>query len=233
MTTRRTALKSFAGLLLAAGTPLTAGRRAGASPAQAEKGAAFRKAVLVSMLPKERSYADRFAIARAAGFEGIEMQTVEAADEAAEIAEAAATAGVRIHSVMNMDHWRYPLSSADPAVVDRSVRGMETSLRNAARWGADAVLLVPAVVDAATSYRDAWSRSQRVIRERLLPLAGRVEGDDRGRGGLEQVPAQPAGVRALRGRVRVARSCARTSTSATSSSTAIRRTGSARSARGS
>jgi L-ribulose-5-phosphate 3-epimerase len=48
---------------------------------------------------------------------------------------------------------------------------METSLRNAALWGADAVLLVPAVVDAKTSYRDAWTRSQKVIRERLLPLA--------------------------------------------------------------
>ena len=48
---------------------------------------------------------------------------------------------------------------------------METSLRNASRWGADAVLLVPAVVDAKTSYGDAWTRSQRVIRERLLPQA--------------------------------------------------------------
>jgi hexulose-6-phosphate isomerase len=72
---------------------------------------------------------------------------------------------------MNSDHWRFPLSSSDPDVVNSSVRGMEASLRNAALWGADTVLLVPAVVDATTSYRDAWTRSQRVIRERLLPLA--------------------------------------------------------------
>jgi hexulose-6-phosphate isomerase len=72
---------------------------------------------------------------------------------------------------MNMDHWRLPLSSSDADVVNRSVQGMETSLRNAALWGADTVLLVPAVVDAGTSYRDAWTRSQRVIRERLLPVA--------------------------------------------------------------
>ena len=44
---------------------------------------------------------------------------------------------------MNADHWRYPLSSADPEVVNKSVAGMETSLRNAKLWGADAVLLVP------------------------------------------------------------------------------------------
>jgi hexulose-6-phosphate isomerase len=109
------------------------------------------------------------------GFEGIEMQTIANADEAAEIRDAARQTGLQIHSVMNADHWRFPLSSADPAIVAQSVAGMETSLRNAALWGADAVLLVPAVVDAATSYRDAWTRSQRVIRERLLPVATQLK----------------------------------------------------------
>ncbi len=123
------------------------------------------------MLPKDLSYAQRFAIARDAGFDAIEMQTVARQDEAAEIREAADKTGLRIHSVMNADHWRFPLSSSDPDVVSRGVAGMDTSLRNAALWGADAVLLVPAVVDQTTSYRDAWTRSQQVIRERLLPLA--------------------------------------------------------------
>jgi L-ribulose-5-phosphate 3-epimerase len=130
-----------------------------------------RKAVLVSMLAKELTYAARFIGARDAGFDAIEMQTIAREDEAAEVRDAAMKTGLRIHSVMNADHWRYPLSSGDRDVVNRSVAGMETSLRNAALWGADTVLLVPAVVDAATSYRDAWTRSQQVIRERLLPLA--------------------------------------------------------------
>jgi L-ribulose-5-phosphate 3-epimerase len=132
---------------------------------------AGRKAILISMLPGDLRYVDRFAMARDAGFDAIEMQTIQRADEAAEIREAAQKTGLRIHSVMNADHWRFPLSSGDRAVVDRSVAGMETSLRNAALWGADAVLLVPAVVDPATSYRDSWLRSQEVIRGRLLPLA--------------------------------------------------------------
>ena len=130
-----------------------------------------RKAVLVSMLPTDLSYKERFALARASGFDAVEMQTIVEHDTSREIADATKQAGLRIHSVMNADHWRYPLSSADRTVVDRGVAGMETSLRNAALWGADAVLLVPAVVDAATSYRDAWRRSQQVIRERLLPVA--------------------------------------------------------------
>ena len=131
----------------------------------------IRKSILIDMLPRDRPYAQRFAMAREAGFDAIEMQTVTRDEEAAEIRDAAAKAGLRIHSVMNMDHWRLPLSSADPDVVRRSVLGMETSLRNAKLWGADAVLLVPAVVNAATPYKDAYQRSQRVIRERLLPMA--------------------------------------------------------------
>jgi hexulose-6-phosphate isomerase len=132
---------------------------------------AKRKAVLITMLPADVSYETRFSLARDAGFDAVEMQTVTNAEEASAIRDASRSAGVRIHSVMNADHWRFPISSADRTVVDKSVSGMETSLRNAAVWGADAVLLVPAVVDAATSYADAWARSQRVIRERLLPIA--------------------------------------------------------------
>jgi hexulose-6-phosphate isomerase len=140
-----------------------------------DRPAGTRKAVLISMLPKDLSYAQRFAIARDAGFDAVEMQTIAREDEAAEIREAASKTGLRIHSVMNADHWRFPLSSRDRDVVSRSVAGMETSLRNAARWGADTVLLVPAVVDATTSYGDAWTRSQQVIRERLLPLASELK----------------------------------------------------------
>src|SRR5262252_6651536 len=139
------------------------------------RASAGRKAVLVSMLPQDLPYADRFALARKAGFDAVEMQTVADSDRAHEVADASKKAGLPIHSVMNADHWRFPLSSADRSVVDRSVAGMETSLRNAVLWGSDTVLLVPAVVDPATSYRDAWRRSQQVIRERLLPLAANLK----------------------------------------------------------
>ena len=130
-----------------------------------------KKAVLISMLPKELSFRDRFQTAVDAGFAGIEMQTVTHPRVADEVKEASAGTGLRIHSVMNEDHWAFPLSSAEPQVVERGVVGMETSLRNAKLWGADAVLLVPAVVNPQVSYQDAWTRSQKVIRERVLPLA--------------------------------------------------------------
>ncbi len=134
----------------------------------------IRKAVWIGMLPKGLSYSERFAIAREAGFEAVECDTAEDPGAVQEIKRAAAAAGVRIHSVMNQAHWKYPLSSADEAVAARSIAGMETSLRNAAEWGADTVLLVPAVVDAETSYAEAWKRSQERIKK-LLPMAERLK----------------------------------------------------------
>ena len=170
MTDRRTFLKHAGATVAACAVPSIPAPAFAAAPRQSG-GAGLRKSILINMLPRDVPYAQRFAIAREAGFDAIEMQTVTRDEEAAEAKEAAAKAGLRIHSVMNMDHWRLPLSSSDPDVVTKSVAGMETSMRNAVLWGADAVLLVPAVVDATTGYRDAYTRSQRVIRERLLPMA--------------------------------------------------------------
>jgi L-ribulose-5-phosphate 3-epimerase len=134
----------------------------------------IKKAVEFEMLPQKGSYADRFQMARDAGFEQIECPTMPDEHEAEEVKKAAEKTGLRIHSVMNMAHWKYPLSSADPAVVAESVKGMETSLRNAHFWGAETVLLVPAVVNAETRYRDAWVRSQQEIRK-LIPKAEQLK----------------------------------------------------------
>jgi hexulose-6-phosphate isomerase len=158
---RRTLL-SAAGLGLAAGVPASAQRLP------------IRKAVLLGMLPKSLSYAERFRLAKEVGFEEIEAHQCDDLKEAEQIKQAADAAGIRIHSVMNGDHWKYPLSADDPEVVSRSMRAMRTSLNNARLWGADAVLLVPAVVNPKTGYRQAWERSQRQIRE-LIPLAEKLK----------------------------------------------------------
>lgn len=152
------------------GSSITAAALAATTPASRLP---IRKAVLFSMLPASLTVAERFQLARDAGFEEVECGTTPDAAKAEELLAGARNASVRIHSVMNSDHWKYPLSSPDPAVVEKCVAGMETSLRNAKLWGADTVLLVPAVVNPETSYRDAWDRSQRQIRK-LIPLASEL-----------------------------------------------------------
>jgi hexulose-6-phosphate isomerase len=161
MVTRRRFLSYAAAL--AAGPPLVRSQTSGIS-----------KAVLISMLPKELSYADRFRLAVNVGFRSMEAQTVDSLEEARQIKDAADQAGLRIHSVMNMAHWAYPLSSPNPADVTASLAGIAASLDQAKLWGADTVLLVPAVVRPDTTYEQAWERSQGVIRERVLPMAESV-----------------------------------------------------------
>jgi len=141
-----------------------------ATPAFAETPLPIHKAVEYSMLPETVTIPERFQMARDAGFERIECPTTPDQSQAEAMKRAAGQAGIKIHSVMNMDHWKYPLSSSDPAVVEKSLAGARTSLRNAHFWGADTVLIVPGVVNPETSYRDAYSRSQTSIRK-LLPLA--------------------------------------------------------------
>ncbi len=140
-----------------------------------QTGGAITKGVLISMLPAELSYLDRFRLAVDVGFHEMEAQTVESMDEARGIKDAADRAGLRIHSVMNMAHWRYPVSSPVPEEADASIEGVEASLRQAKLWGSDTVLLVPAVVRSDTTYEQAWERSQTVIRERILPLAEELD----------------------------------------------------------
>lgn len=176
-TTRRSFLKAS----LAAGAGIAAAELAAPLPVRASAGPnpgsapeadplPMKKGVLVDMLPASLSYLDRFKMARDVGFEVMQANTTPDAREAAEMKEAAEKAGIPIDSVMNMDHWKYPLSSSDPAVVEKSLAGMRTSLHNAKLWGAHCVLLVPAVVNEQTSYEEAWTRSQRQIRK-LIPLA--------------------------------------------------------------
>jgi len=172
---RREFLKSSAATVCAAGLSTGAlGRTHSAAKSDARleppSPLAIKKGLVFDMLPEKLSYGDRFKLARDLGFEVVQVPTEPDAGKAEEIKKAADTAGIRIDSVMNMDHWKYPLSSSDRSAVEKSLAGMRTSLHNAKLWGADVVLLVPAVVDAKTSYHDAWARSQKEIRS-LIPLA--------------------------------------------------------------
>ncbi len=163
---RREFLKASLAAGCAAGLP-----SAPASPAAPK--IKMIKGLVWGMLPEKFSIAERFKLAADAGFEAVEADTTEDAKTAEEIKKAAEDNKIKIPSVMNQAHWKHPLSSSDPEVVKKSLEGMKTSLHNAKLWGADTVLLVPAVVNSQTSYQKAWDRSVKNIRE-LIPLAAEL-----------------------------------------------------------
>jgi len=129
----------------------------------------LRKSCQFRMLPKDLSDAEKFALARKCGFEGIEPSSIADLAAARELGALAREAGVPIHSI-TYGGWGAPLSDPRPETVEKGLAGMETALRSAKAAGADAVLLVPAVVTETVSYGQAYERSQKNIRK-LLPLA--------------------------------------------------------------
>ena len=156
---------------LIAGMAIAAAERL--SALSAASGAGVQKSILISMLPGELSYLDRFKLAVDVGFNLMEVRSLQDNVEAARIKDAADKAGLRIHSVMNGIHWRYPLSSPIASEVEASMAGMRRSLRQAKLYGAGVVLLVPAVVRGDTTYEQAWERSSKQIRI-LIPEAEKL-----------------------------------------------------------
>lgn len=130
----------------------------------------IKKGACIGVLPESMTVLEKFEVAKRAGFDGVEPNTLNSADEVKEYKEAAEKTGVKITSIMNSDHWKYPLSDNDPEVVKKCVDGLKTSMHNAHDLGAGAVLLVPGVVTADVRYVEVYRRSQDQIRK-LLSLA--------------------------------------------------------------
>src|SRR3989454_10194620 len=88
---------------------------------------AIKKGLVFDMVPGNLTYAARFKLVRDTGFEVVQALTEPDERKAEEMKQAADAANIRIDSVMNVDHWQYPLSSSDPAVVEKSLAGMRRS----------------------------------------------------------------------------------------------------------
>ncbi len=159
--TRRDFLGASAGGAILAAAATVSAQTAPDSP--------WKKAVTWGMLPGDLPPADRMALAKRCGYDGIEMPPVGTVGEATELRQLAEAAGLALHSVI-YGGWGAPLSSADPAVTDKGKEEILHALACAQAFGADNVLVVPAIVNAETRYADAYDRSQKHLRE-LIPAA--------------------------------------------------------------
>lgn len=166
--TRRDMLKCAAAAAAMAQLPAVAGRGQGTAAAGRPL-----KACQYGMLPKGLKDAEKFALAKKCGFEGIEHSPMSDLAAAKEMGALAREAGVPIHSIVN-GGWDAPLSDPKPEVVAKGIAGMENALRCAKALGADAVLLVPGLVTETVRYGEAYRRSQANIRK-LLPLAAELQ----------------------------------------------------------
>ncbi len=155
---------------VAGGATLAKTRPAESQPAPGNE---LKKAFVFGMLPGDLPLEERFKLAADVGIQGVEIGTTRDPDTLKKMIAASEKTGVRIHSIMNSDHWGAPLSSPDPDVVERGMNCMRVSLQNAKDCGADTVLLVPAVVNPSVRYGEAYERSVVQIKK-LLPLAEKL-----------------------------------------------------------
>ena len=162
--TRRDFIKTgSSALAMAALVPAALG--AEAAPATSHR--SLKKGIMWGTVGVKGSILEKMKAVKAAGFDGVEMNSHMDQDE---VMRARDEVGLSIPSVCGAYHWSKPLSHPDPKVRAEGLEALKQTLRDAKRYGASSVLLVPAVVNKEVSYADAYTRSQAEIRK-ALPLA--------------------------------------------------------------
>jgi L-ribulose-5-phosphate 3-epimerase len=137
------------------------------APAAAASSRNLKKGIMWDTVGVKGSVMEKMKAIKEAGFEGAEMVSHMDQDE---VLRARDETGLAIPSVCGRDHWGKPLSDPDPKVRAEGLEALKQTLRDAKRYGASSVLLVPGVVSKEVSYADAYTRSQAEIRK-AVPLA--------------------------------------------------------------
>ena len=121
------------------------------------------------MIEEDLSVLEKFQLVKDLGFDGVELDSPHQLNEA-EILEAKQKTGLEIPGLVNSVHWKKPLSDPDPSVRAACTESMIAALHMCKRYGGSTVLLVPAVVNEAVAYDQAWERSTEEIKK-MLPTA--------------------------------------------------------------
>jgi hexulose-6-phosphate isomerase len=129
----------------------------------------FKKALKYGMIHGKIPVLEKFRLAKAAGFDGVEMDSPHDL-KVEEVLAARDATGLEIPGVVDSVHWNKTLGDPDPKVRAEGRAALETAIRDCKQYGGTSVLLVPAVVNKSISYADAWNRSIEEI-SRVLPLA--------------------------------------------------------------
>jgi hexulose-6-phosphate isomerase len=136
-------------------------------PATAPTKRPLKKAIMWSTVGVKGSVLEKMALVKAAGFEGVEPMSHMAQDE---VVLGMEQTGLKAASVCCATHWSETLSHPNPGTRERGLEGLKQALRDAKRYGAGSVLLVPGVVNKQVTYDECWTRSIEQIRK-AIPLA--------------------------------------------------------------
>jgi L-ribulose-5-phosphate 3-epimerase len=127
----------------------------------------LKKGYMLGTFPgKDLPLIEKFKMLKAAGFEGVEPPSHLDQDD---VLRARDETGLSIPSVSCGKHSR-ALSHGNPKERTAAVEGVRQALRDAKRYGASSILVVPGNVAVDTSYAEAYQRIQTELRK-AVPLA--------------------------------------------------------------
>ncbi len=127
----------------------------------------LKKAIMWGTVGVKGSVLEKMQAVKEAGFEGVEPNSHMDQDE---VIEALAKTGLKAASVCCNTHWNLTLTHPSENIREKGLDGLKQTLRDAKRYGATSILLVPGTVGDGTSYEQCWQRSIEQIRK-ALPLA--------------------------------------------------------------
>jgi hexulose-6-phosphate isomerase len=125
----------------------------------------FRKSICSVAFPPKTPLAEKFAMAKANGFEGIEIRMGDElpSDYLARLAGAAQKSGITIVSLWDSSPLsKAPLNSPDPALRTKGVEAIRQAIDFAHKLNCGAILLYPGHVGYGpkleVGYQDTWDR---------------------------------------------------------------------------
>lgn len=167
LTSRRRFLSTAA--LLPALAPLSRTVAAGSAPSAGLRGRLY-KTLKIGMVRDGGNLAEKFAVAKAAGFDGIELNAP--GFDPAEVRAAVASTGLPVDGTVCADHWNVRHSDPDPAVRKQALETLVAALESTHAAGGHSVLLVVGHGKDG-SEEEVWDRSVENIAQ-AIPTAARV-----------------------------------------------------------
>lgn len=129
-----------------------------------------KKGIMWGNIGFGNSILEKFQAAKAAGFDGVEVNSHLNREE---VLKAKELTGLAIPSVCGSLHGKYSLSDPDEKVRALGVDALKVTIEDAKTYGADTVLLVPGRVNENVSYDDCWERSVAELKK-VLPYAEKM-----------------------------------------------------------
>lgn len=132
------------------------------------KARAMKKGYMLNAFPgrEGQPVQKQFEMLKAAGFHGVEPRSHLKQDD---VLRARDATGLEIPSVTCGTHSRM-LAQPNPSAQKAGIDGIQQALRDAKRYGASSILVVPGIVSESITYVENWERTVAGIRA-CVPLA--------------------------------------------------------------